>query len=116
MAKEDIYIHNVYVELTTHSAKDIPPVLSSLKRLLENKGGHIILEDFNLYHPLWNSPSYDKHYYLADELLDIVGDIGAILHTPKGLATRDCQRGIHHEKTTIDLVFSNLKSLDLSTP
>ena len=113
---KDIYIHNVYIEPTTHSTKDIPPILLSLKRLLKHRGKHIILGDFNLHHPLWNSPLYDKHHYLADELLDIVGDIGAILHIPKGLATRDCQRGIHHERTTIDLIFSNLESLDLSTP
>src|ERR1700754_513668 len=85
--------------------------LYNLKRLLENKGGHIILGDFNLHHPLWNSPTYDKHHYIADELLDIVSVIGAILYTPKGLATRNCQRGIHHEKTTIDLLFSNLENI-----
>src|SRR5215475_13398691 len=110
--KEDIYIHNLYIEPTTHSIKDIPPILYTLRKLLlENKGGHIILGDFNLHHPLWNSPTYDKHHYIADELLDIVSEIGAILYTPKGLATRNCQRGIHHEKTTIDLLFSNIGSI-----
>ena len=114
--KEDIYIHNTYIEPTTHSARDIPPILHSLKGLLENEGKHIILGDFNLHHPLWNSSMYDKHHYIADELLDIVTDIDATLYTPKGLATRNCQRGIHHEQTTIDLIFSNLESIDLNTP
>jgi hypothetical protein len=50
--KEDIYIHNLYIEPSTHSTKDIPPILFNLKRLLENEGGHIILGDFNLHHPL----------------------------------------------------------------
>jgi hypothetical protein len=115
-SREDIYIHNIYIEPSTHTTKDIPPILYSLKRLLEHKGGHIILGDFNLHHPMWNSPLYDKHHYIADDLLDIVNDIGAILYTPKGLATRDCQRGIYHERTTIDLVFSNLENIDLNTP
>ena len=115
-SKEDIYIHNIYIEPTTHSTRDIPPILYSLKRLLESKGGHIILKDFNRHHLMWNSPSYDKHHYIADDLLDITSDIGATLHTLRGLVTRDCQRGIHHEKITIDLIFSNLRDIDLNTP
>ena len=110
--KEDIYIYNLYIEPTTHSIKDTPPILYNLKRLLENKGEHIILGDFNLHHPLWNSPTYDKYHYIADELLDIVNEIGATLYTLKGLATRDNQRGIYHEKTTIDLLFSNIESIE----
>ena len=52
-AKDDIYIYNAYIEPTTYSIKNIPPVLYNLKKLLlENKGGYIILGDFNLYHPL----------------------------------------------------------------
>ena len=51
-SKEDIYIHNVYIGPTTYLAKDIPPILYNLKRLLENKRRYIILEDFNLHHPL----------------------------------------------------------------
>ena len=113
-SKEDIYIYNVYIGPTTYLTKDTPPILYNLKRLLENKGKHIILGDFNLHHPLWNSSTYSKHHYIADELLDIVSEIGAILYTPKGLVTRDCQRGSHHEKTTIDLIFSNLESIDLN--
>ena len=51
--KEDIYIHNLYIEPTTHSTKDIPPILYSLRRLLrEYREDYIILGDFNLYHPL----------------------------------------------------------------
>ncbi len=108
--EEDIYIHNLYIEPPkSHSIRDIPPILYSLKRLLGHSGGHIILGDFNLHHPLWNSSTYDKHHYIADDLLDIVSEIGATLHTPKGLATRNCQRGIHHEETTIDLLFSNIE-------
>ena len=88
--KEDIYIHNIYIKPTTYSTKDIPPILYSLRRLLrEYKGGHIILGDFNLHYPLWNSPTYNKHHYIADDLLDIVSEIGAILYILKSLAIRD---------------------------
>jgi hypothetical protein len=110
--REDIYIHNLYIEPTSHSTKDIPSILFILRELLRKRGGHIILGDFNLHHPLWNSPTYDKRHYIADDLLDIVSEIGAILYTPQGLATRDCQRGIHHERTTIDLLFSNLENIE----
>ena len=110
--KEDIYVHNVYIEPLSHSTKDLPPILTNLKRLIGLEGRHIILGDFNLHHPLWNSPTYDKHHYIADDLLDIVSEIGAILYTPRGLATRNCQRGIHHEKTTIDLLFSNVENIE----
>ena len=87
--KEDIYIYNLYIEPLSHSTKDLPPILATLRELLKNKGGHIILGDFNLHHPLWNSPTYEKHHYIADDLIDIVSEIGANLWTPKGLATRD---------------------------
>ena len=50
--KEDVYIHNLYIEPTFYSTKDISPTLLNLKRLLENKEGYIILGDFNLHHPL----------------------------------------------------------------
>ena len=88
--KEDIYIHNLYIEPTTHSTTDLPPILNILRGLLGNRGGHIILGDFNLHHPLWNSPTYDKHHYIADDLIEIASEIGAVLYTPKGLATRNC--------------------------
>ena len=111
--KGDIYIYNLYIAPSTHSIKDIPPILSNLRRLLrENRGGHIILGDFNLHHPLWNSPTYEKHHYIADDLLDIVSEIGATLYTPRGLAIRDCHRGRHHERITIDLLFSNLENIE----
>ena len=51
--EEDIYIYNIYIEPITYLIKDIPPTLSSLRRLLlENREGYIILEDFNLHYPL----------------------------------------------------------------
>ena len=51
--EEDVYIYNLYIEpLKSHSIKDIPSILYSLKRLLELEGGYIILRDFNLHHPL----------------------------------------------------------------
>ena len=87
--KEDIYIHNVYIEPLPHSTKDLPPILSILRELIKEKGRHIILGDFNLHHPLWNSPTYDKHHYIADDLLEIVSEIGATLYTLRGLATRN---------------------------
>ena len=50
--KEDIYVHNVYIEPTAYSIRDIPPILCDLKRLLELEGRYIILGDFNYHHLL----------------------------------------------------------------
>ena len=88
--KEDIYIYNLYIEPLSYSAKDLPSILSTLRELLKKKGGHIILGDFNLYHLLWNSPTYNKHHYIADDLLNIASEIDAILYTLKGLAIKNC--------------------------
>ena len=53
ITEEDVYIYNLYIEpLKSYSIKDIPSILYSLKRLLELKGGYIILKDFNLHYPL----------------------------------------------------------------
>jgi Endonuclease-reverse transcriptase len=112
----DIYIHNIYNPPTSHSERTCPSIFYSLGRLLETGDRHIILGDLNLHHPLWNNPDYLQHHHIADDFLDIMGNIGAILHTPRGLATRDCQRGSHHEKTTIDLIFSNLGSIERCEP
>ena len=87
--KEDIYVYNLYIEPLSHSIKDSPPILAILRGLIKNKERYIILGDFNLYHSLWNDPTYDKHYYIADDLLEIVSEIGAVLYTPKGLVIRN---------------------------
>ena len=90
-------------------------VLVKLHELLVSQryqGESIILGDFNLHHPLWNHSNYSYYHYIADDLLEIVSNIGARLATPRGIATRDCQRGSHRERTTIDLLFSTLKTIE----
>ena len=87
--KEDIYIYNLYIKPKPYSIKNIPPILHNLKKLLENKEGHIILEDLNLHYSLWNGLKYNKYHYIANELLDIVGGIEAILYTLEGLLIRN---------------------------
>ena len=87
--KEDIYIYNVYIESLPYSIKDLPPILSILRELIKKKRRHIILGDFNLHYSLWNSTTYDKYYYIADELLDITTEIDAILYTLKSLVIRN---------------------------
>ena len=110
---EPIYIHNVYSPPISHAERQITPSIAKLQQLLlANRGEHIILGDFNLHHPLWNHPTYLQHHYIADELLDIIGEIGVNLITPPGLATRNCQRGPHHEKITIDLAFSTIEAIE----
>ena len=52
ITKEDIYIYNIYIELTTYLIKNISFILLSLKRLLKYRGKHIILKDFNLHYLL----------------------------------------------------------------
>jgi len=102
----------MYIPPSRHANQQIPPPLERLQGLLVHQGNHIVLGDFNLHHPLWNSPSYHYTHYVANDLLSIVGDIGARLLTPPGLATRNCQRGPHHEQTTIDLIFSTIEATE----
>ena len=105
---KSVYIYNIYNPPISHSAREAPVLFKTLERLLKShKGEHqIVLGDFNLHHSLWNSPNYRLSHYIAEDLIDIMSQIGATLYTPKGLATRDCQRGLFHEQTTIDLIFS----------
>jgi hypothetical protein len=94
--RQAVYIYNVYNPPISHSDQQLPEVLAKLNELLvahQHQGDSVILGDFNLHHPLWNHTSYPRHHYIADDLLEIVSGVEARLATPRGIVTRDCQRG-----------------------
>jgi hypothetical protein len=113
--RQAVYIYNVYNPPISHSDQQLPEVLAKLNELLvahQHQGDSVILGDFNLHHPLWNHISYPRHHYIADDLLEIVSGVEARLATPRGIVTRDCQRGPNRERTTIDLLFSTLETIE----
>ena len=75
-----------------------------LRRQLRPDKYHIIIiaGDFNLHHPLWNTPEYPVHDSKADELIDIMASHGLKLLLPAGTITYP------RSKTTIDLVWGNI--------
>jgi hypothetical protein len=104
------YIHNLYLPPSTHTNEIIPEALAKLQELIQLEGDHTVLGDFNLHHPLWN-PGNNGHHILADDVIEALAikDINLIL--PKDTITRDVQRGPHHEQSTLDLIFSSIKSI-----
>jgi hypothetical protein len=61
----------------------------------------IILGDFNLHHPLWNPPHYEKHEDKADNLIQMMTTLGLNLVIPEGTIT------FPRSGTAIDLVWGN---------
>jgi ribonuclease HI len=60
-----------------------------------------IVGDFNLHHPLWNPPEYDKQDREAEDLINLMATNGLNLILPPGTIT------FPRHKTTIDLVWGN---------
>jgi ribonuclease HI len=64
----------------------------------------IIGGDFNLHHPLWNPPHYDKHDANADNLIETMAELHLRLLIPPGTIT------FPRAKTAIDLVWGNARA------
>src|SRR5262245_61082302 len=68
---------------------------------LQQYSAIIALGDFNLHHPLWNPPNYQVQDGKAEDLIQLMAEMGLKLLTPEGMIT-------HPEAgTTIDLVWGN---------
>ena len=68
----------------------------------------IILGDFNLHHPLWNPQNYTMHDTEADELVEMMGDMGLRPLLPPGTITHPSKNLANPAGgTTIDLVWGN---------
>jgi endonuclease/exonuclease/phosphatase family metal-dependent hydrolase len=111
LGTKKVYIHNIYLSPSAHANLELPRTLGKLEELLELEGDYIALGDFNLHYPLWN-PITNGHHAIADTLLEITANRGLELLLPKGTITREVQRGLYHEKSTLDLIFSTIPNLE----
>ena len=99
---ETIHVHNVYnPSPASYSSTDSPTTLPAARSMLTADAHHILLGDFNLHHPFWNSPSRPTQHAAADQLLEIIDDHNLSLTLPKGTVTWEAR----NTSSTIDLVF-----------
>ena len=102
---QDVQIYNVY-NPPPYSLNDTtgPTTLHELKQdLISYPNEHtIILGDFNLHHPIWNSWLRLTQHAYADFLIDIVDEFKLQLLTPQGLETWSAR----DTNSTIDLMFA----------
>ena len=101
----DIQIYNVY-NPPPYSLYDStgPTTLRDLKQDLISYPNEytIVLGDFNLHHPIWNSRSRLTQHAYADFLIDIMDEFKFQLLTPQGLETWSAR----DTNSTIDLTFA----------
>ena len=98
----EVWIYNIYnpsprSPRLTNSLSTLPQIRSTLQK----PGEHILLGDFNLYHPLQNNKGRFSYYTAADALLDITTANQLELALPEDIPTWKA-RGL---ESTIDLVF-----------
>jgi len=97
---KDVYIFNVYNEVTTDTLSTLAEALGTL----DSRGETLLLGDFNLHHPVWSAihrragagPS-------AQPLLAIIEDFQLQLLTVPGTPTHRWKDG----ESTIDLAFAS---------
>jgi ribonuclease HI len=85
----------------------LPTLQNKLIQVLEAKPYDtiIVAGDFNLHHPYWNPRGYNMHDARADELIEIMTELGLQLLIPPGTITYPRAR------TAIDLVWGNDRAL-----
>ena len=74
---------------------------------LRQYGGTIILGDFNLHHPLWNPPQYQRHDNAANDLVQLMTTLGLELIIPEGTVT------FPRAGTAIDLVWGDTETANI---
>jgi len=69
-----IHIHAVYnPSPVRQSGRQGFSTLPSLAMAIENSSGqHIVMVDFNIYHPLWTGPDFDHEHLQSQNLTSIV--------------------------------------------
>ena len=68
-----INIHNTYnPSPASYTSTNSPSTIFIVVQQLRKSGKHILLGDFNLYHPFWSGPSRPTVYAAADQLLDLM--------------------------------------------
>jgi hypothetical protein len=101
-----INIHNIYSPPpASHTDNSKISALTVLLHALRMPGEHVVVGDFNLYHPLWGGPVYPHQHTMADLLTNTMRTIGVELTLPQGIITREVIRGNIMERTIINLVW-----------
>jgi endonuclease/exonuclease/phosphatase family metal-dependent hydrolase len=80
---------------------DYPSPIPLLPVLLQRRGEHIVLGDFNLHHPLWSGLGNPTIHLAAEPLIEMVYGAGLSLITPPGQPTWRARTA----SSTIDLTF-----------
>ena len=100
--EERIWIYNVYnPSPVSYISKDSPTTISKLEEAMDEDGEHIVVEDFNLHHPLWNNPGRNTYHAMVDKLLEVIGKRGMELGLPEKSVTWQ-NRG---SQSAIDFIF-----------
>lgn len=96
-------IHNVYSEPPAHrnDTQHNSPI-PLLHEKLQGEGEHLLVGDFNLYHPLWSGIRGPECHAAAAGLLRATRGAGMELLTPPGIITWSREQ----QKSTIDLTFA----------
>ena len=74
--EKEIWIHNIYkFSSLFYSTTKSESTISIIERCVnEIKTNHIILNDFNLHHSLWNESSRHTQYVITNQLIDIINE------------------------------------------
>ncbi len=97
-----INIHNVYSSsFVSYTFKTVLIALKTMKSKLINEEKHILLNDFNLHHSMWEEIFKSTQHDAADQLIDVVLQTRMQLT----LSTNTIIWKARHSNSTIDLVF-----------
>jgi len=79
-----LWIYNFYNQLPrNYSTINYPFFLILLPELLVKKNKHLVLEDFNLYYPLWSSPRNPATHLATNSVVKILLARDIELTTPR---------------------------------
>lgn len=96
----DLHVYNVYNFSTQSLTHCLEGTLPLLRQQLLKPGNHIIVDDFNFYHPVWGDHQCLNQHASADILLDIIDNFNLDLALKPGTVTWER----HHQTLTLDFV------------
>ena len=83
-----VWVYNIYNPPPgSYSIDQHDTPISLLPDLISRDGDHLLLGDFNLYHPIWCSPYNPTAYKAADRLIDLILSYDLSLASLKGGVT-----------------------------
>ena len=97
-----MWVYNVYnLSPASYSSEGGQSTLPALAAMLEREGEHIIIGDFNLHRPDWNSENRFTQHAASAELIRLANVHGLLQATQPGIATRETV----NSESTLDLTF-----------